>query len=713
MKKILAGLLCVMTLAGLCGCGKSPVEPAEEKNTALTVPGVDPESGAWIGQGGCYRLEPCEGDETQTGFTFDGKEYRVYDNWDGWRITCGDETIYETANMVSGVHAGETGIRICEELRDGDDWSARFVRIDGNGAVQDSLDVRLPAGSYPRSFSTQEGLLILNCSDALRVYDEQGTSLTAISHAEWAGQLLTGGDGVLYYVEEGEQGGGSVSTIDVDGSVFRQLFTYERGKLCRGDKTSPFLLILDTGIDRLQADGSASPLVIWEECGLSVSGLLNVKARQDGSYLLTGFADPLRMVPAQPSELKPRTKLTLGVLPMNTEGAQIDFAMANANLVREVSAFNAWSTDSFVQLEDLSEGGTLNAEQAKLKLNTRILAGECPDMLLFSNWSLSPFPFARKGLLRDLGEDFIADDPDIRTEDIVIAPMLQNDLGGLYLLGSRFSIETRYGLQERFGKVWGWDYDTYRRMDREAPQGSMVMYNLTRDYFLRESASRFLRGAIDWKSGKCDFDNDAFVKLLEACRDMRETPEDPNNMVFGSPAQLMEDGYILTALTMITSPESFARTQREMGKPLSYIGFPTPDGSCGTELSIGDAVGVLNSSEHPQACWQFLKYRLLHSESDLPVYRPLLEERVKEAQRDKSGETEDPFREQLATPMTDGEVRDFYALLGQIRHSTLYDRAVLDIILEEFPAVLAGDKSPREAAKLIQSRVSLYVAEQN
>ena len=709
MKRTIALLLALLLLLTLAGCGK---EKTAEVQT-LTVPGVDAETGDWIGQGGCYRLEPYEGDGTQTTLAFDGKEYRVYNNWDGWRLLLDDETVYETTNQVCGARPVDRGIWICEELRDGDDWTARFVRIDGSGNVQSSIDTKLPTGSFARVFSIDGERLVLNCSDCLRIYDEQGTSLAVIPHAEWAGQLLTGSDGVLYYIEENDQGGGTVSAIDAEGADFRELFCYERGQLCRGDDAAPFLLIRDTGIDRIQVDGSADPLVIWEECGLGVSGLLDVKAQPDGSYLLTGFADPLRLVPAQPSELKLRTKLTLGVLPMNTEGAQLDFSMANANLVREVSAFNAWSTDSFVQLEDLSEGGTLNAEQARLKLNTRILAGECPDMLLFSNWSLSPFPFVRKGLLRDLGEDFAADDPDIRLEDIVIAPMLQNDLGGLYLLGNRFSIETRYGLQERFGKVWGWDYDTYQRIDREAPQGGMVMYNLTRDYFLRESASRFIRSAIDWQSGSCDFDNADFIKLLEACRDMRETPEDPSNMVFGLPAQLMEGGYMLTALTMITSPESFARDQREMGKPLSYIGFPTPDGSCGSDLSFSDAIGVMSSSEHPLDCWQFLKYSLMHSKYGLPVYRPLLEERVAEAQRSETEDETDPFGEHLTPPMTDSEVQGYYELLGQIQHTTLCDQAALAIIREEFAAVLAGDKSPQEAAKLVQSRVSLYVAEQN
>ena len=102
-----------------------------------------------------------------------------------------------------------------------------------------------------------------------------------------------------------------------------------------------------------------------------------------------------------------------------------------------------------------------------------------------------------------------------------------------------------------------------------------------------------------------------------------------------------------------------------------------------------------------------------HCQYSLPVYRPLLEERIAEAQRPKTENKTDAFSEQLTSPVTDGEVQGFYELLGQIRHTTLCDQAALAIIQEQFAAVLAGDKSPQEAAKLVQSRLSLYVAEQN
>ena len=709
MKRMLAVMLAAVLLLGLTACGGGEDGNAEAQ--PLTVPGVDPKSGEWIGQGGCYTLAPCE--DTQTGvlgFSYEGQDYTVRNDWNRHGLYLGEEAIYETEQerfLYNAVPDSE-GIWLAEEERDGDDWYVHFVRLTGDGEEQSRVRRKLPEGGFGLSFTGDGTWLYLNCADALRIYDREGTLTASIPHEAWGGQLLKSG-GDVFYLEEAEAGGGTLYAIDVPGGGILPLFSFDQGLLYAGDERAPFLLLKREGIDRVQLNGSAEPLVIWEECGLSAGGVMSVKARDDGSYLRDGIT-PLLLVPAEPSALKARVKLTIGVL--NGFSGQVDFAEGNANLMREATAFNAVSPDCYVEVLDLTEGGSLTPEQALTRLNTQFLAGESPDMLVFDNRYLSPFPYIRRGLLRDLDAEFIEQDGDFSLEDIVIAPAIQRDCGGLYVLGSRFSLETRYALQSRFGKVWGWDYDTYRQIDQETPEGCMVMYNLTREYFLREGASRFIRRAIDWQTGSCDFDNEDFVKLLTASRDMRETPEDANNMVFGAPATLLNEGYMATALYSINRPEDYARAGREAGSPLSFIGFPTPDGSCGTDLSFGECLGILTATEHPGECWRFLKYSLQHNEYGLPVYRPLLEERVKEAMREKEEDETETFQTGLISPMTEAEVQDFYELLDHVEHTTLYDSTALAIIREEFEGVLAGDKSPRDAARLVQSRVSLYVAEQ-
>ena len=694
MKRVLVLLLVFSVL--LCGCGRAEKAGGQGK-TQETVSGVDAKTGIWIGQGGCYKLSPVSFPKNcQQSFLYKGERCcLVLPAFAENALLLGGKEILRTEEMISWADAGEDGIWIALEGRE-DTGSVRetMVCLDATGAERERVELRFPAGSFPLRFCLTEEGFCFNCSDGLRMFDRGGEALGSIPHAEWKGRLMKGSGGELYFVEQGDRGGGSVSRVDARNAVLTPLFDYPTGFLCAGDAESPLLLMKTDGIYHQYESGETAPLVIWEECGLALAGLMSVEAEADGSYLLRGSSfEPLRMSPAQPGELKPRMRLQLAM--MGSYGS----------LSTEVAAFNARSVDVCVELVDLTEGG-LTEKEALDRLSTQIAAGEGPDLLAFGP-RLSPFPFLRRSLLRDLERDLEAD-PDVKPEDLWTAGPIRRDCGGLYLLAADFTIETRLGLRETFGDVDGWSLDAYLALAAATPSDRMVMYNLTREYFLNEAAGRYLRRAVDWQTGTCDFDNPDFLKLLTAARDMTETPEDPDNMVFGS--NLMADGFMATELVMFNRVTDLARSTRYVGKPVSVIGFPTPDGSCGTDMDVRP-VGVLATTEHPEACWTFLKDWLQHP-SGIPSYDPLLREAILKAKRGAPQESDDPFAGRLDPPLTDGEEQSFYRLLGAIEHTTLCDETAMGIIREEAAAFFGGQRSAEDTARLIQSRMSLYVAEQ-
>ena len=69
--KILSGLLSLILLLNLCACGRQKTPEIRE-----TVPGVDPHTGEWIGEGECYTVTKAElPDYCQQTFWLAGEQY--------------------------------------------------------------------------------------------------------------------------------------------------------------------------------------------------------------------------------------------------------------------------------------------------------------------------------------------------------------------------------------------------------------------------------------------------------------------------------------------------------------------------------------------------------------------------------------------------------------------------------------------------------------
>ena len=143
------------------------------------------------------------------------------------------------------------------------------------------------------------------------------------------------------------------------------------------------------------------------------------------------------------------------------------------------------------------------------------------------------------------------------------------------------------------------------------------------------------------------------------------------------------------------------------------IGCPTPDGSCGTDFSVSYPIGVLKNAAHPELCWQFLRYCLLHADHGIPNYRPLMEQQIEEARHIDPEEEWPMWYDGLRSPMTEEEIAQFLELLSRVEHTTLYDETALAIVQEEAALFLDGKRSAEETARIIQRRMSIYVSEQS
>lgn len=711
-------MACILLLSACGTAAPKPTEAPAQKTVAATVPGLDPDTGEWIGQGGSYRFAVEEdAPDANSVLLRGGKLYWLTSEYTAqplYSFIGGGETLYTLADEHANfelIGQSAEGFWFHTQRFDSG-WQERrelLELLSPTGELLKELDVTacVPEGErgFLFGFGVYEDLPWVTTSEAeLLLLDGEGAVRARAALPEPFVSPVLGGDGLLYLNADD----GQTQTLSrLENDAFTEVFTCPAGPLFPGDASAPFLLSRGDGLYTVDAQGTMQPVVIYAECCLSLTGLSLVLPLGDGRYYCRTAAAAGTLEPTDPEQLHPRTRLTFGYL-----GGGAERFAPNQD---EIAGFNLVSQDYYIDMVDLSEGGALTDEQALSRLGTALTNGTAPDTLSLRSWQngeISPFPFIRQGLFVDLAA-LIEQDAELNLDDILIAKALQNDAGGLYFLCSRVDIGSYFGDWARFGDRWGWTFDEYLEIDRTLGEGQMVFYNLTHDRFLRESASSFMRAAIDWNAGTCDFDNDRFLALLNAAKAMRETPEpeDPDDMIFWDQNHIFDGTQVVEAIG-IMDVAAMAAEQRLRGvERLSFVGWPSPDGSCGSLFNLQSTFAILSTSAHIEGCWDFMKYGLKHTgDFGLPVYRPALEQKLRAAQEDVSAIPPGNYR--FTEPLTENEAAQFRELLGRIEHTSLYDKTAMDIIQQECEPFFRGEKTAERTAALIQSRLSLYVAEQ-
>lgn len=704
MKKtrILAAMLALMFIFSACGKDGNSAEDSQPSYSG----GLDEATMEWTGQGGAYKMENIELPERCQDVDIYGGElyYLVQSEIDisPYHILRGDRelgTVERDFNVEFCVK--EDGIYMLDMSFEEE---GRRISLSKYGLELEPVFTAELNGMYEserygygdvQSVKITGDKIYLQVNQTELLILDGGGQLTESGRLPGEGlSLALSEDGTLYAAGETAEGL-TLYRLDGETGEFTQAFTCPAGSLFDGGDGSYLLLLTDDGIYTLDAQGTASPKVIWSECYLNPGSIYKVKV-EGGKFLCLGSDSCYLLTPAEPAELQPKTELLIACMDPNG----MDILAAR---------FNAHSDEYYVRVVDYTRDMEASAEEIQLRLNTELISGKAPDMFCFSSGWISPNIYAGKGLLTDM-KPLIEADEELSPEDIVLYKALDYN-GGIYVIGDSFDIFTMAARESDFGQRYGWTLEEYRQIDAGLREDQMCMYNLTRDSFMDNIISRYVRSAVDWTGSSCDFDNPEFVELLRTVLELRETPEDPNNMVFGPGEPRVAAGEQTTVAVFAMFVSSLAESEQMAGCPLSFIGWPTPDGSCGSDASLNTELAICSLSRHQEGCWELIKYMLMNANTDrgimpgypLLMYRPALEESIAKAMADEDAKVK----------MTQADADKLLDFLDAIENLNDYDEAIMDIIKSECQAMFAGDKTPEETAKLIQSRASLYVAEQS
>ena len=433
----------------------------------------------------------------------------------------------------------------------------------------------------------------------------------------------------------------------------------------------------------------------------------------------------LSLVPA--SSLPVKQTLVLGVMYLDYQVQQ------------KLIDFNRHSDTARIEVHDYSEYNTEDDYSAGLtKLTTEIMAGNLPDILC-----LNQLPYdqlASKGLLVDL-YPYLDADKELNREDFfptVLSALEVN--GGLYQVAPSFQILTLIGASSVVGDTPGWTYDEFNAALASMPAGcSPLDQYTTQSDILRRLVTLEMDSLVDWNTGKCAFDSDIYVNILEFSKRFQTdfdwdnyewSPEDSTETRIAEGRQMLMSGNIYSVDDLLYNDLYF-------GGDATYIGYPTSEG-VGSMMTLSSGFAMSTGCADKDAAWNFLRTVLTEDYQNniwgLPINRSAFQKKLDEAmtptyQKDEDGNfilDEEGERIEISRGgigMADGSVRNFYAmtqeqadkLLDVINTTTRVSNSndsLLSIVEEEAQSFFAGQKTAEEVARLTQSKVNLYVNEQ-
>ena len=604
------------------------------------------------------------------------------------------------------------------------DYNNIYV-LDAEGNVQFKLDGSQYNGSLCRLNAQQVGVMWYNYTDDVNASDENGQYFVPID---------------LETKDWGEK-------VKLPSNVW---------SIFPGDDAYDFYYAYNNNIYGYAAKtDTKEKLVDWLACDVdtnNMSGYAMLSDSRVAALMQDWNTDPttyqlivLHRVDA--SEIKEKKVLTLACmyLDWNLRSMIVEYNKTNDEYRINVVDYSEYATD-----DDYNAGVT--------KLTTEIISGSVPDIFLTSNLPIDKY--AAKGVIADLNT-FMDGGNGLSRDYFVpqVMSALEKD-GKLYELPTSFSVQTAYALSSIASQYDTWNVAAVQDAMTQLQEGATVFSNgWTKNTALSNCLSRNLSAFVDWTTGKCEFDSEAFQQLLAFCNSFpAETSDGDGAIAYASSADIAVDdamwdsdatritnGKQLMSTIGMYSFDSYIWNVYAIRDKITFTGYPTEDGS-GSSFELQMPMAISSVTKYPDAAWDFVcsiikKMNTIDENNyyygfpisqaafdaemtDIMTEQYQLDENGEQVDWDGDGEPDKAIRGSYET-MENGETvyKDVYALtqedidqiLGVINSTRSvydYDQEILDIITDEVAAYFAGDKDVQTTANMIQSRVNLYVQEQ-
>lgn len=369
-----------------------------------------------------------------------------------------------------------------------------------------------------------------------------------------------------------------------------------------------------------------------------------------------------------------------------------------AELADAIIRFNNTDSEYKVVITPVMFGDENERERVLIDLATA-------DDVDLIDTSILPENSIKAGFLVDL-LPYIDEDEQISRDNFIpslLQAMTKN--GRLYEYTDKFTLLTMMTKQGLYTDHAAWTVDEICRLMETTPMDCECRETLL-DKFVLAATGEF----IDWNTMSCNFNCDSFknwLRLLNGQPEHAERYENP--VIFRLTSDLAGDA------------GAWARTINE--GEYAVPGFPdtAETGSYFVKLdgvfnfnssTIGrnTSLGILAASKNQEAAWRFVRTLMLtEDEAKIADGIPTLKAKFEKVLENSMSD------ELVGQGVADFNEYDAELMRQQVYNTTKLahkDAALLNIIRSEAQAYFAGQKGLDDAAAQIQSRVSIYLAEQ-
>ena len=422
------------------------------------------------------------------------------------------------------------------------------------------------------------------------------------------------------------------------------------------------------------------------------------------------------------SEAQPRKTLTLGIFENNIDiQAYVDY-------------FNSMNTEYWLEVKTYCLDFTDQelAQEARVQMMLDLVSGNGPDLIETSFLDFNML--ASKGIVEDL-YSYLNADPDLGNVEFFSSVLDVCSVDGkLCCIPDSFSFDILIGREEDCGGLSGLTpEELFAFGERYVGERRLVEYN--KNNLLAVLFGSMFPEYIDWDAGECRFDSEDFIRLLEFVNKFGMSEEEAE-AVWSLPDD-MDQEYVLERRDIFNVLDYKAMALR-VGDPVVLVGYPVNEneGGNGALLSFHPRFQICSFSENKEGAWDFIRCFLLpeYYEKTLdtsPEYMQFPTRRdIYDRAFEKWMETETVSNEggeervqgvyaytdydgrRGAEAVTQEEKDAVTKIIENIAVSrNTWNEDILVIITEEAAPFFVGQKSAKEVADIIQSRVQLYVNE--